>query len=154
MAASSLTQKQLSSDRTGTYEVTGEIITTDKIEGELPQGTVFLAYDLKKTGTIETASLGELGEQHSTEISRVLERQANPNLDASAETSTEDAEETSGSTGDQTSEEAETQSTNSDREGEDTEDSESDTDQNTDSDRGSGAIEIISDLLERISELF
>jgi len=39
VAASSLTQKQLSSDQSGTYEVTGEVISTDKIEGNLPIGT-------------------------------------------------------------------------------------------------------------------
>ena len=161
IAASSITQDRLSRDRTGTYEVTGEVISTDKIEGDLPQGTVLLAYDLEKTGSIETASVGDLGVQQSEDISAALERQTNPELDASVVSSTaEDEDETSEATTEETEEtadqtaEAESQSPSSDNEGETSESSESDTGQNTDADRGNGVMKTVSDLVERITELF
>jgi hypothetical protein len=155
VAASSLTQKQLSSDQSGTYEVTGEVISTDKIEGNLPQGTVLLAYDLERTGRIETASLGEFGEQQSAAISKVLERQANPNIDASTVTSTdEDAGENSSQSANQTDDKADTQSTTSDGETESAEASGSDTSGDTESERVSSVMETVSGIIDRITELF
>ena len=166
IAASSLTQQQLSRDRAGTYEVTGEVVSTETIDGNLPQGTVLLAYDLEKTGSIETASVGDLAVQQSTDISAVLERQANPNLDASVEAPTDQngdetsegatettadnaTEETADQTGD-----TESQSPNTDSEGTASDGGESDVSPDSEPDGGSGVMKTVSDLVKRISELF
>lgn len=138
MAASSITQNQLSRDRTGSYRVTGEVISTDKIEGDLPQAYVLIAYDLEKTGSIDTASVGDLGTQQSTAISGLLERQANPDLDAATSSDT-------GTT---------TQSTSSDEESGSTDSSESNTDQDTRTDRITEIEKIISEITNRITKLF
>jgi hypothetical protein len=131
------------------------VISTDKIEGNLPQGTVLLAYDLERTGRIETASLGEFGEQQSAAISKVLERQANPNIDASTVTSTdEDAGENSSQSANQTDDKADTQSTTSDGETESAEASGSDTSGDTESERVSSVMETVSGIIDRITELF
>lgn len=160
IAASSITQNRLSKNRAGTYEVTGEVISTDKIEGNLPQGYVLIAYDLEKTGSIDTALAGDLGIQQSEDISGLLERQANPDIDTSAAPST-DKETTSQSTSsDEESESANSsgsntsQNTESDGGSETANSSGSNTNQNTESDSENDVMNIISDIISRITGLF
>lgn len=106
VAASSITQKQLSEVRKGTYEVTGEVVSASTIDGYGSQGVVVLAYDLEKTGTLESASVSDLVTQESTGLSAVLERQANPTQDVSTITqSGEDTVEAAGESGNESTDE-------------------------------------------------
>ncbi|MGQ3327990.1 hypothetical protein [Halorubrum sp. FL23] len=110
VAASSITQKQLSEVRKGTYEVTGEVVPASTIDGHGSQGVVVLAYNLEKTGSLESASVSDLVTQESTGLSAMLERQANPTQDVSTITqSGEDAVEAAGESGNESTDEVTSQ---------------------------------------------
>ena len=83
MGASSINQNNLTDTHRGTYQVTGEVVSTDRIEGDLPQGYILVAYDLERTGSLDTASVNDIIETQSSGVSDVLENQANPDVDAS-----------------------------------------------------------------------
>ena len=158
VAASSIEQRQLSETRRGKYRVIGEVVSTDRIEGDLPRGSVLIAYDLERVGSIETASAGDLIEEQSSAVSDTLERQANPEVDASTsatsdvdtETSTteqtenRDGEETQDGGTDEVAEESDTESTSETGEEDETT---SDTEQNDQSSSSGGVGEIISDFI-------
>ena len=86
MGASSTEQNVRSDTARGEYEITGEVVSTDRIGGDLPEGYILIAYEIEKTGGLNTATPGDLIEQQSSSISGVLEQQANPEVDASAVT--------------------------------------------------------------------
>lgn len=94
IAASSIEQTTLSETRDGKYEVTGEVVSTEKIEGDLPRGYILIAYDLERTGSIDTASPTDIIEEQSSSVSNVLEQQANPDEDASTSSTDTPAETT------------------------------------------------------------
>jgi hypothetical protein len=158
IAASSIEQRQLSETRRGKYRVIGEVVSTDRIEGDLPRGSVLIAYDLERVGSIETASAGDLIEEQSSAVSDTLERQANPEVDASTsatsdvDTETSTTEQTENADGDETqeggtdevTEESDTESTSGTGEEEETT---SDTEQNDQSSSGGGLGEVISDII-------
>lgn len=83
MGVSSSEQKQLLDSRSGTYQITGEVVSTERIEGELPQGSILIVYDLERVGSTNTASSNEVIEQLSTSVSDTIEQQADPQADAS-----------------------------------------------------------------------
>jgi hypothetical protein len=166
VAASSIEQRQLSETRRGKYRVIGEVVSTDRIEGDLPRGSVLIAYDLERVGSIETASAGDLIEEQSSAVSDTLERQANPEVDASAsatgdgrteESTTEQPENTDEeSTQDEatdesteaSNEESNAESASEGGEQDETEsDSNSDADQSDQSSSSGGVEEIISDII-------
>ncbi|GAA0530888.1 hypothetical protein GCM10008994_01840 [Halorubrum ejinorense] len=136
IAASSITQNQLSKERTGTYKVTGEVISTDKIKGNLSQGYVLIAYNLERTGDLDTTSISDLSVQQSSKISKVLQRQTNPTIETSDSSSPD-----GGTTA---------ESTNSDGVLGDTTDNES----NTESSRGNDIVSTMSELVKQIVDLF
>ena len=159
IAASSIEQRQLSETRRGKYRVIGEVVSTDRIEGDLPRGSVLIAYDLERVGSIETASAGDLIEEQSSAVSDTLERQANPEVDASTSTTgdgdtetstteqTEDGEETQ-KEANEANEETDTDSTSSsDQQEETASDTSSDADQSDQSSDSGGMSEIISDII-------
>jgi hypothetical protein len=166
MAASSIEQQQLSEIRRGKYRVVGEVVSTDRIEGDLPRESVLIAHDLKRLGSVETASAGDLIEQQSSTASDTLEQQANPEVDAAnsattdGETETSSTEQTENGDGEEKIDEATGESTETSTDGGDTEPangageqnkptstSDSDTEQNDQSNQDRGVGEIISDII-------
>ena len=81
MAASSVEQQQYSETREGKYQITGEVVSTDRIEGNLPDGSILIAYDLERTGELDTGA-NELIETQASGVSDTLENQADPEIDA------------------------------------------------------------------------
>ena len=143
IAASSIEQTTLSETRDGRYEVTGEIVSTDRIEGDLPRGYILIAYDLERTGSIDTASPADIIEEQSSSVSNVLEQQVNPDADTSSSSTDTPAETTE--EGEVTEEEDETDTDTSGS-------SQTETDQeDTGSDESGGVIE---DIIDIISGLF
>lgn len=96
IAASSIEQKQLSETRRGKYKVIGEVVSTGRIDGDLPRGSIIIAYNLERVGSIETASAGNFIEQQSSTVSNTLERQANPEVGVNQYTNNNDIVDTSG----------------------------------------------------------
>lgn len=146
VAASSIEQKQLSETRRGRYVVIGEVVSTDRIKGDLPRGSVLIAYELERVGSVETASGEDLVEQQSLAVSNVLKQQANPEIDASV-SSAETGEKSSEDTVDDTTE------STGDADTESTEDTQSESNrEEPDSTQNGGIIRTIIDLISRLFE--
>lgn len=77
MGASSAEQLQLRDSERGTYQLTGEVVSTDRVEGNLPEGSVLIIYDATRTGPLETAAINDLTQTRASVVSDTLERQAN-----------------------------------------------------------------------------
>ena len=84
MGASSVGQNILFDTRSGSYRIIGEVVSTDRIDGNLPEGYVLIAYELNRQGSIDRAQITDLIEDRSSNISDTLERQTNPDADVSA----------------------------------------------------------------------
>ena len=108
MGASSTEQNTTYDTEKGEYEITGEVVSTDRIEGDLPDGYILIAYEIERAGDLNTATPGDLIEQQSSSISGVLEQQANPEIDASAVTGEDGGDEQEQTTEDGASEQEQT----------------------------------------------
>jgi len=136
MAASSVEQERLRVDRSGTYRITGEMISTERIEGELPQSSILVVYDLEKVDSTNTVSTNEIIEQMSLSVSEVMEQQANPQLNAS-------------NVGDTPSDTAQ-RDTEEENENENSREERPNTEQSDESDTSKGVIETVLDILSSI----
>ncbi|GAB6879164.1 hypothetical protein JCM17823_14380 [Halorubrum gandharaense] len=127
MGASSVAQDVLADIKQGEYEVTGEVVSTNKIEGDLPTGYILMVYDAERTGDLGTPTIDDNIEQQSLSISEVLEQQADPEVDASvvAEEAAEQDEQTDeeDEEGEDTVEEERATEGNDDQQEEDSQDS-------------------------------
>lgn len=150
MGASSSEQKQLLDDRSGTYQITGEVVSTERIEGELPQGSILIIYDLERVGSTNTASSNEVIEQLSTSVSDTMEQQADPQVDASEVGDTDsDSTNTEDTTSDAT-EETDTDSTGTEDENESPTEDPPDSEQDDESDIINRIIDSVRDALSDI----
>ena len=77
MGASSAEQLQLRDSERGTYQLTGEVVSTDRVEGNLPEGSILIIYSATRTGPLETATVNDLIQTRASVVSDTLERQAN-----------------------------------------------------------------------------
>jgi len=149
IAASSIEQTTLSETRDGKYEVTGEVVSTDRIEGDLPGGYILIAYNLERTGSIDTASPADVIEEQSSSVSNVLEQQANPDADVSSSSTDTPAETTEE---EEVTEEDDEVDTTEENETDTTESSQPETDEE---DTGAGESDsIIEEVVDIISGLF
>ncbi|MEZ3170135.1 hypothetical protein ABNG03_05810 [Halorubrum sp. RMP-47] len=167
VAASSITQKQLTAVRTGTYDVLGEVVSANDIKGYRGEGAVLLAYDLEKTNSLDGSSVSDLVKQESTELSKVLERQANPTRDVATATPSSEtgnntgSESTDDATGQdggeataETDNETEPESTSSVEETGDTQGGGSETNQDTEPPEETGIMRALSELIKMFADLF
>jgi hypothetical protein len=150
MGASSSEQKQLLDSRSGTYQITGEVVSTERIEGEFPQGSILIVYDLERVGSTNTASSNEVIEQLSTSVSDILEQQADPQVDASEVGDTSSEVQNT----DEATEESDTDSgsTNTEDEDENPAENPPDAEQDNESDTISRIINSVRDTLNSIQD--
>jgi PKD repeat protein len=78
IGASSISQNRTYDNHHGSYQITGEVVSTERIEGDLPGGYVLIAYELDKKGPVDTISVSDLAQKQSSDISNILEQQADP----------------------------------------------------------------------------
>jgi len=79
MGASSWEQDQPITERNGRYDITGQIISTERVDESLPGGQILLVYDLEQTSEIEFEAVAdeaqELIEERTDELVTELESQ-------------------------------------------------------------------------------
>lgn len=80
MGASSWKQGGSTELRAGEYQITGEIVSTDRIDESLPDGAVLVVYEMERTGDLDLSSFAEqtqtLIDERSNELREVLLREA------------------------------------------------------------------------------
>lgn len=73
VGASSQELDKPSSTLEGRYQITGEVVSTSRIDSDLPAGQVLVVYDMNRVGDIETAASGEAREIIDTKTSQLEE---------------------------------------------------------------------------------